>query len=183
MSQPPLPRFPLNYVTPDPFGSAGPVKNPNRFRNGLIGWAIFILLAVMLVFLTQQNKRVVPEIPLDEFYEHLLAGDVVLDGQFRSPNTLAGKALPNGRFHTQLPPGTIGNWAFTEWLLENRHGAQLNVSNDPSFVLNLVVPLIPWFLIFGFIWFFLARVMRKVGSPRPTLLAGPIEVIVKRERK
>jgi len=65
-------------------------------------------------------------------------------------------------------------------LLENRHGAQIDVSNEQSLLTTIILPLVPWILIFGFIWLFVIRKLVKVRqvTPSPTLPAGPIEVII-----
>jgi ATP-dependent Zn protease len=186
MSQLP-PNSPLNYATPYTFGPAVPVKKPGGFRKGLFGWLVFIGLAVMLILLAPKGKKATSDLSLGDFHDHLVAGDVqsltvgtdVVEGQLRSPSTVTGKVPSVSRFRMQLPAGTTGNWSFTNWLLENRHGAQIDASNDSSFLMSFVVPLIPWVLIFGFIWFFVIRNLKKTGTTaRLGLPAGPIEVII-----
>jgi ATP-dependent Zn protease len=45
--------------------------------------------------------------------------------------------------------------------------AEVRVENNPNLFVNLVLPLVPWLLIFLFIWFFVFRQLRK-ASPQPT---------------
>ena len=116
MSQFPPPNSPLNYATPAPPGWVPP-QNPNRFRKGLFGWLVFIGLAVMLIILVQQSKKQVTDIPLNEFYDRLAAGDVqsltvetdAVHGVFRTPISLPGTGVTLKYFKAPLPTGTTGN--------------------------------------------------------------------------
>src|SRR3954464_648204 len=42
-----------------------------KFRNGLLGWLLFIGLAVMLVMLVQRSKGTATTIPVNEFLDNL----------------------------------------------------------------------------------------------------------------
>src|SRR5438309_6334297 len=80
-------------------GRAGPGNGTLKFRNGLLGWLLFIGLAVMLVVLVQKSKNQVTEIPLTEFKHKLETngpnGDLIswmkigddneVTGRFRTP--------------------------------------------------------------------------------------------------
>jgi hypothetical protein len=82
-----------------------------------------------------------------------------LYGEFNGPETVADRRVV--KFRVPLPAGA-GNWSTIQWLLEHANGAGVGVAdNGPNFVVNILVPLIPWLLIFGFIWFFVFRQLRK----------------------
>src|SRR5262249_59663679 len=49
----------------------------------------------------------------------------------------------------------------TTGLLETRNMAQATVENSPNWVLQVLPPLIPWLLIFLFVWFFIFRQLRN----------------------
>lgn len=70
-------------------------------------------------------------------------------------------------FSVTLPQGVTESWAFVQWVLDNRRDAQVTVDNNSSLLVNILVPLIPWLLIFGFIWFFVFRVLRRVQIQQP----------------
>jgi ATP-dependent Zn protease len=56
------------------------------------------------------------------------------------------------------------NWDFVRWLLENSRGtATVEIRNANNVLVNILLPLIPWLLIFGFIWFFVFRQLRKTS--------------------
>jgi ATP-dependent Zn protease len=145
----------------------------------LIGLAIF--LAVAFFFLTAQTRPAGQfAMPLSVFEAELAADNVervdvegdVLVGKLRTQRTIENQ--PVLTFRTALPPGTTAGWNFMEWLLENRRNATVNVNNDENLLLNILVPLIPWLLIFGFIWFFVFRQLRGAQ----TNAAQPMRVIV-----
>jgi ATP-dependent Zn protease len=153
---------------------------------GILGWLIFVGLAVVVFLLLSRSPRssTTVTIPLSEFDKQLRADNVLqvtidsdeLTGTFRTavvtPIRGSGTATALARdFRTPLPNGTSGNWSFTEWLLNNRGAASVYVDNQQNLLLNLFVPLVPWIVIFGFIWFFFIRPMRK-RYPQPPYPPG-----------
>src|SRR5438552_9013191 len=91
---------------------------------------------------------------------YLDIGKDELFGEFRRPQVLRGEQI--AKFRVPLPEGTTSNWAFTQWLIENRGDAGLGVRDGgQNLLVNIFVPLIPWLLIFGFIWFFVFRQLRR----------------------
>ncbi len=66
-------------------------------------------------------------------------------------------------FNTSIPQGASQSWGFSQWLLEKAkaHNFEVKIENSPSLLINLVYPLIPWLLIFAFIWFFVFRQLRN----------------------
>jgi ATP-dependent Zn protease len=85
-------------------------------------------------------------------------GDKIM-GEFRKTEAIDDQQV--GKFQTPLPAGSSQTWELTKWVLENRHNAKVIVENSPNWVLQVIVPLIPWLLIFGFIWFFVFRQLRN----------------------
>lgn len=192
-AMPPYPGVPYPGV---PYAGMPPA--PPRRRRAWIGWVIFIVLALVLLLLVQKSAKGPPahQVALSEFVEHLQAGEVSrvtiegdeISGEFPAPRTLPAAPEPVRAFRTELPQGTAGSWAFMSWLLENRGKAKVEVRPDSNFVAQFVLPLVPWLLIFGFIWFFVFRVLRKTGAVgRPTYALhpadpsgrpGPLEVVI-----
>ena len=134
---------------------------------GFFGWFLFIALAVMLFMLANKNRAEYAMIPLSEFTQRLESGKVQrvvigndeVFGQFATPESVGGDMV--GKFRVPLPAGTTSNWTFQQWVVEHRQNAQVDVENNPNWFTQILVPLIPWLLIFGFIWFFVFRVLRK----------------------
>ena len=143
-----------------------------------IGLIVFVILGFVLL---NANPRPAGqfEIPLSVFQAELAADNVervdvgtdLLTGKLRTQRTIENQ--PVIQFRTPLPANTTAGWNFTEWLLENRRNAVVGVRNDQNLLLNILVPLIPWLLIFGFIWFFVFRQLRGAQAGRE-----PMRVVV-----
>src|SRR5215203_4498672 len=153
-------------------GNGGRQPNGNsglRFGRGLFGWVLFIALAVMLFMLLNKGSTQYASIPLSEFTSRLdgdrvetltIETDKIL-GQFRGEETIGPKGEKVGKFQTALPAGANNTWEFTQWVLDHRKNAEVKVENSPNWLLQVIIPLIPWLLIFGFIWFFVFRQLRN----------------------
>jgi ATP-dependent Zn protease len=129
-------------------------------------------------------------IPLSGFTDLFEAGQVAtltverdeLYGEFhtapasRRPDTGADARAAESarRFRVALPNGMGENWGFLQWLLDHRHEATLTARNDANnYVLNILLPVIPWLLIFGFIWFFVFRQLRKTSAQQQSVIVAP----------
>ena len=144
-----------------------------------IGLIVFVILGFVLL---NANPRPAGqfEIPLSVFQAELAADNVervdvgtdLLTGKLRTQRTIDNQ--PVTQFRTPLPVNTTAGWNFTEWLLENRRNAVVGVRNENNLLLNILVPLIPWLLIFGFIWFFVFRQLRGMQTTKNE----PMRVIV-----
>ncbi len=144
--------------------------NGMRMGRGLFGWILFIGLVVMLVALFQMKSKTYTPISLSEF-RRTLAEDKIqtvtidgdeLNGQFRSAEPIAGVVGQTVTlFKSPVPQGNASNWEFTQWLLDHAKNAEVKVENNQNLLINLLVPFVPWLLIFGFIWFFVFRQLRN----------------------
>src|SRR5262245_28476697 len=144
-------------------GTGGGRNNPSgmRFGRGIFGWVLFILLAVMLFVLVQGKNRQAQHVDLGDFDTMLQQGYVKeltiqgdeITGEFTKPFS----APPDGHsitsFRTELPTGNGNEWAFTRDMLAKRGNAKVKVENSQNLLIQVLVPLIPWLLIFAFIWF------------------------------
>ncbi len=176
MSQFPPP-MPLNYGGPD----TAPPKPVGR----IIGWVFFIGLAAVFFFILQQkNITHQPTIPLSEFRQQLVQNNVksltinenAVHGVLVRPITLGSMGAVT-TFETRLPTGMGTNWGFVDWVLTSSGGAVVITESEGNLVEALVIPLIPWVLVFGFIWFFVFRQLRaRSGAQAPptrVLLVNP----------
>jgi ATP-dependent Zn protease len=150
----------------------------------LVGWALFIGLAVMLMMLLNKSNPQHAVIPLSEFVQRLEADKVrwvdvgadELVGEFRGTESVGD--IKVAKFRVPLPEGTTHDWDFTRWLLENAHNARVGTDRQSQLVLNIVLPLIPWLLIFAFIWYFVFRLLRQARplgprEPMPVYIVNP----------
>jgi hypothetical protein len=76
-----------------------------------------------------------------------------------------------------LPEGTTSGWQFTNWLLNNAGDAGVGVRREDDFLPKFVMPLVPWLLVFLFIWFFVFRQLRRSMATQPKE-QPPVRVIV-----
>jgi cell division protease FtsH len=137
-----------------------------RFGRGLFGWVLFIGLAIMLWILFQKGTSK-PVIAYSDFMVQLDQGHVkemkLSDGEvagtFTSPQHIG--TVTTTEFRTKVAAKGSSTWDAQQFLTKNRHGAQVSYEGDNSLLIDLVVPLIPWILIFGFIWFFVFRQLRN----------------------
>src|ERR1019366_8910828 len=141
-----------------------------RFGRGLFGWILFIGLAIMLIALFQMKGKQYVTIAFSEFENKWVADRVKtitidgddLKGEFNSDKeVVAGVQTAVQFFYTPMPAGMASNWQFMQWLSDHDKHAEVRIENSPNIIVNLLVPFIPWLVIFGFIWFFVFRQLRN----------------------
>src|SRR4051794_15051896 len=145
-----------------------PVGNGGlRMGRGLFGWVLFIALAVMLIMLLQKGSTQYANLALSDFWSQLEADHVAkatiegdkITGELNSQYNIGGINVQ--KFQTALPAGSSSSWLVTSEILAKRGNAKVDVENSQNLLINIIVPLIPWLLIFGFIWFFVFRQLRN----------------------
>lgn len=172
-----------NQQTPPVVEYASRGAEPPRFRRGLLGWVLFIGLAVMLFLVLQTKNSQWARIPLSEAYTQLEKGnvaEVVLDRDSLRLRLIATTGNLNS-VHCQadLPQGIGTQWSFVNWLMENRKTAVVRVDNNQNLLLDLLLPVVPWLLIFAFVWFFIFRQLRQSArqqqdpKPLPVYIVNP----------
>jgi len=142
-----------------------PGGNGMRFGRGVFGWVIFIGLAVMLLVLLQSNRKAHDTVAFSEFHEMLKAGNVkeyVVDGdEITGVYTVPQPGTEILNFKVIVPSGSSGVWLMP-WLLDHTpETTKVRAENSQNIVVNILIPLIPWILIFAFIWFFVFRQLRN----------------------
>src|SRR5207302_5252892 len=132
---------------------ASPGVARSGFGKGIFGWVLFIGLAIMLFVLLRQQQVSAQDLSLSEFKEMLMAGKIAvvqvqsdqLSGDFNSAGAPA-------RFRVQLPQGMGTSWNFVEWVLDNRGTAEVRCDNGQNLLRQVILPFVPWLLVFGFVW-------------------------------
>ncbi|QOV90399.1 ATP-dependent zinc metalloprotease FtsH [Humisphaera borealis] len=154
-------------------GRPGPGNGNLKYRSGLVGWLLFIGLAVLLVMLVKSGNRSQVKIATGDFWNAFNADKVAVlkvesdevSGKLKEKTTLTvdGQAVPVSEFRAEFPTGYMAQRGFGE-LLNAKTTTRIEVDNRDSFWLNFLLPFIPWLLIFGFIWFFVFRQIRSAGG-------------------
>jgi cell division protease FtsH len=144
-------------------------KAPIRMPRPAFGWILIAAIGLMLVLLLSGNFNKAPaEISISQFWSlvedgaiaHLKVKDSMLEGRRR----VGQGAGPdeNQRFLVKYPPGAIDQ-KFMDKLIGLCPDADIEYEENPYF-LTILISLIPWILIFGFLWFFVIRQLRSAGG-------------------
>lgn len=157
-------------------GRPGPGNGNLKYRSGLVGWLLFIGLAVLLVMLVKSGNRSQVKIATGDFWKAFqddkvlfvkIEGDEVtgkLKERGKPLMTVEGKTEEVLDFRAEFPTGFMAQGGFQKLLEANKGSTRLEVDNRDSFWVNILLPFIPWLLIFGFIWFFVFRQIRSAGG-------------------
>ena len=139
-----------------------------RFSRGLFGWVVCIGIAAMMFMFFQNTHGHYKEISLSKFEDDLkhnkiasvsIQGDDI-DGQYIPANKTD---QPEG-FKTTVPTGTFQTTGYLRWIMDNRGNAEVGAENIQNIWLNILLPFVPWLLIFAVIYFFLFRQLRNSGG-------------------
>jgi len=154
---------------------AGARTPKRRVRRGILGWMLFIGLAIMLIALFQVRGRPYTTISFSQLTLQLNKGnvrsvtlsDTEIDGELLKYSIIGGTVVQY--FRCPLPTGLSNNLSFIDRL--TAAGAEVRFENDQNVLLNLFVPFIPWLLIFAFLWFFVFRRLRNARVIQAPLAA------------
>src|SRR3954470_6621018 len=152
-------------------GERGPRRNGRnnppgmKFGRGIFGWALFIGLVIMLFVVLKREQGNAYDLPVGNFRTEVDNGNVrtvaleadEAKGEFVNPPAYVGGAT---KFTTTLTPGLTSQWEFVDWLTKSKTN-KVSANNNNNLVLQFILPLIPWLLIFGFVWFFIFRQLRN----------------------
>ncbi|MDB5290652.1 MAG: ftsH [Phycisphaerales bacterium] len=143
-----------------------------RFGRGLLGWIVVIAVGIMLFSLVKSQVHEYTTIPFSEFLSKTKEGKVQslviegdnLKGKFNDATVISG--LPSGspkvlKFQTDVPPNWASSDAGFNFLDKYRSNATIEVVNNNNFLMQVVVSVVPWILIFAFVWFFVFRQLRN----------------------
>src|SRR5581483_4263807 len=141
----------------------GPGPGGMKFGRGVFGWVLFIGLAIMLFVLLRQQQVNTADVSWSDLKEMMAAGKVrtitIESDQLLGEYNSAAPGTPT-KFRTPLQP-TMVDSNLLEKLTDNRGTAEIKISNSQNIVLQVILPFIPWLLIFGFVWFFIFRQLRN----------------------
>ena len=160
---------------------AGAAATSVHTRRRIFSWVIFIGLITFVLLLIRVPQPSGTMIALSDFAERLEKGQVAsiaiapdeVVGDFTTAQTIDGQQVT--QFRAALPMGMGSDWSFVQWMLEHRGVAVISADRQSNLVLNVFIPLIPWLLIFLFIWFFVYRVLRRGQEPLRVLVVNPPE--------
>jgi len=149
-----------------------------RFSRGLFGWVVFFGLAAMTFMFFSTNRQHYQQIPISQFYQQVAATPQVIskieilgddiEGEYTVPQTFHdGNVTSKSQyFQTTVPTGTFQNSAsFLTWILDHA-GKDVDVEayNNSNLIMNVLLPVVPWLLLFVVIYVVLFRQLRNSGG-------------------
>jgi len=149
-------------------------KGPNvKMSRNMVSWVVLMGLALLLVALLQSTMLAPQDISISEFdalvrnnnvKEIVLKEDEYIEGAKRrlTEGEPAGAPL---EFRVAYPRQGIDREFLRELIVAVREGGgDVKYEKQNQFVI-LLVSMLPWLLIFGFIWFFIFRQLRGANGP------------------
>jgi cell division protease FtsH len=146
--------------------------NPSRLRfGGVFGWVVCICLAAGMFMFFQSHNRQYQDIPLSQFEQELqthlvrtidIEGDDI-EGQYIHKMPVAGGGGVEF-FKTTVPTGTFQTSGYLRWVMDNRGATEVKVENNQNILINVLLPVVPWLLLFAVIYFVLFRQLRNSGG-------------------
>jgi len=145
---------------------------PMKFSRGGLSWFIFLGLALAMIALLSKSYQKPNMLTIDQFYAHLENGSIgelvvkdnVIAGRMR---TTTGQKVGTPReFEVSFPAKTLEDYAFIKALEKKARttGTSLRYESSDNIFIQVLLPLVPWLLIFGFIWFFVFRQLRNTAG-------------------
>jgi cell division protease FtsH len=151
----------------DKGGAGGAGGNGMRFGKGLFGWVLFIILAIMLIFLVKNQQANKITVAYSEFFKQLRADNVqnvTIEGSEASGEfvqEITDATGPIKKFRVKLASDQPASPTTVQMIVDNAHNARVTVEDSQSMLINVLIPIIPWLLIFGFIYVFVFRQLRN----------------------
>ncbi len=152
---------------PDKKGTPPNLKMPPR---GLMSWMLFLALALMLVVMLSKGVDNAEEIDYVQFGIYLEAGEIesvkVRDDRITGRRRKTDAQAPDANldFEVAYLPQAIDSALIEHLRTElNKHGGKL-ILETPNPLVSVLVMLLPWLLIFLFLWFVVFRQLRNAGG-------------------
>ncbi|MBI5865265.1 MAG: ATP-dependent zinc metalloprotease FtsH [Planctomycetes bacterium] len=156
-------------------GDSEPPKPPTRMTRGTFGWVLGLGLLFMGLVLFSRNLVGAPEIPVSDFWTEVKNGQVesvdITDVSWITAKlTRSHVQLNVDKVRVNIPEVGAGSYfAFEEKLRKdaaesNKPPPRIHIKQNTSFWMSVFIPMIPWLLIIGVIWFFLFRQLRQAGA-------------------
>jgi cell division protease FtsH len=170
MSEPNRPeRQPRNPSGGKPGGPTGPggANGTPKFGKNLMLTIVLVAIGVGLYLVLSGSRRSgAREIDLGTFKSQLDSGNIAdiklagaqVTGKFVKPLDSLDKAT---NFYTEIPTAAQ-SWEFTNYVLGKVEKVEAQNGND--ILMSLLITMLPWLLIFLFLWLFVFRQLRSVGG-------------------
>ncbi len=143
--------------------------DPNlKMSRGVMSWLLFVMIALMLVVLLNHSMDPRTKITWSEFCGYVEDGSIeslVLRDRSIYGELTSSEGAPDGagrRFEVPIRPNVV-DFEFDKWLRTSLPDAEIKIEED-SILMAVLINLLPWLLIFAFIWFVVFRQLRNAGG-------------------
>ena len=153
-----------------------PAANGMRFGRGVFGWVLFLAVVILLFLYVSTQSKNVSDVSINDFYSQLDAGAVTdlkivsddVYGTFKPPLTPANGHAAIDKFKVSMPVMLTSSPDFLNKLLYQPNGKPrmipLTNENSNNLLLNILIPFVPWVIVFVIIWFIFIRQLRNSGG-------------------
>lgn len=146
--------------------------SPDGMGKGGLGWLLFLAILLLIIAVLGRNYRQTTRISISQFYtylennqiERVIVRDGLVSGKLKS---LVGQSPSSSLdFEVRFPKETTQSPEFIKELeaICRRTGTELRYEPSDNAFLQILLSLIPWLLIFGFIWFFIFRQIKSAAG-------------------
>ena len=155
-------------------GSRKPLAPSPKLSRNVMSWLVLLGIAMVLVVLLQSQRQQRKEITISRFSQEVDKGsDSAIESlSFQEDGWILGKlsrpleedtqAEPPLQFKVLYPPSAFEG-GFIENLVQKLPHAKIKAEKTPQ-LLIVLANLLPWLLIFAFIWFVIFRQIRNASG-------------------
>ncbi len=156
--------------SPGGSGNGKPPSGPNlKMSRGIISWLVFIGLALVLLVMLGKDGMGTQPLSINAFWTHIRNGDIqkvelredLITGTF-VPGRVGDPTAPQQHFEVRYPP-TAMEQDLLKQLMDAAPDADITQVRRNPWV-QVMIALLPWLLIFAFIWFVFLRQIRGAGG-------------------
>lgn len=151
-------------------GRPGP-RPPMRMGRGVFAWAVLVGITLLLVATLGRNMEKPEPMSLPEFYTHLENKDI--KSVTLKTNAITGTLRPaavtseeSADFTVSYIPSAIDS-RFIDSLMDKciTHDTEfMPIDQEDDLLVPLLIQLVPWILVFLFLWFVVFRQFRNAGG-------------------
>jgi len=139
-----------------------------RFGRGLTWWFVIMVAIGLLAYVVTHGGRAQTRIyegdvikSVGALQKVIIDGDE-MNGTFNPPQRIDGKMVTN--FVSTLSVGESSDWKFHERLIDGAPNATIGVENSQNFIMQILLPFIPWLLLFVIVYVVIFRQLRAGGG-------------------
>ncbi|MGN6727762.1 MAG: ATP-dependent zinc metalloprotease FtsH [Tepidisphaeraceae bacterium] len=153
-----------------------PANNGMRFGRGLFGWMLFLAVVVLLFLYVSTQSKGQSEVGINTFYTKLDEGEVSdvkiigddVTGTFNPPYKPTDGKPPVDKFKVTFPVMTTSDYNWQHNIMYDKNGKSRMIpfsnENSNNLLLNILIPFVPWVIVFVIIWFIFIRQLRNSGG-------------------